>query len=656
MKVENRLKLIGMLPALLLMILSGYFFMTSYQNIEKAKGLKATLFDNSKITHVLTEVGKERGLSSMYYGSNQNDFLNPLEKQRKKTDYSFDTLKNISIPNTKELSTIRHNIDDDTFTFTQMFLAYTKDISSPLAKKLLQINQFSFDAHISSFITALSELYIAKENTTLERDFFSYFMINQTAVSFSEIALWDTFKTQTNTTDVKHIHNDHLQKQLDIILSNAALHPDISLVVAPSSALPSQNRIKETIDWFALQSQKIYLFTKAELLISNRLWQENNTYIQKQRLLLGIAIASMLLGLLLLYLSMSTARQLKKRTYNTNAADESLKVSTPTTEKKIPNDYQSHTKQKKTKKPISTPREVHKTPNTTLSSTNIANSGHTPDITKNSILSSPSSFVAQVLLVTKDTQEDQMIKSMLEPYNIRVDVAHNGLEAFEKRRTHTYNLIFMDMDLPVMQGKEVAQEIMDYEKDGHMPHVPIVALIDNLQPSSLPHGINAFLHKPIQADRLQDILNTFLSEKERLVLDSTVEKASHVNSYQEKKTSLSQTQTTVITPKQEERVIKKETPLPTPTKILVAKKFALEQKILTKILDNLGYTYTPVNNKDDLHYALRSNEYGIIFTDNDFLDNELLHAFNHLSIITARQSKDQIKHSIETQRAKYQTI
>ncbi|RUM75942.1 MAG: hypothetical protein DSZ12_02710, partial [Sulfurovum sp.] len=545
----------------------------------------------------------------------------------------------------KELSTIRHNIDDDTFTFTQMFLAYTKDISSPLAKKLLQINRFSFDAHISSFITALSELYIAKENTTLERDFFSYFMINQTAVSFSEIALWDTFKTQTNTTDVKHIHNDHLQKQLDIILSNAALHPDISLVVAPSSALPSQNRIKETIDWFALQSQKIYLFTKAELLISNRLWQENNTYIQKQRLLLGIAIASMLLGLLLLYLSMSTARQLKKRTYNTDVADTSLKVPTPVSEKKIPNDYQSHTKQKETKKPISTPKEIQQTPNTTLSSTNITSNKYTPDITKDSILSSSSGFEAQVLLVTKDTQEDQMIKSMLDQYNIRVDVAHNGLEAFEKRRTHTYNLIFMDMDLPVMQGKEVAQEIMDFEKDEHMPHIPIVALIDNLQPSSLPHGINAFLHKPIQADKLQDILNTFLSDKERLVLDSTIEK-----------TSLTQTKTNVITPKQEESVVKKETPPPTPTKILVGKKFALEQKILTKILDNLGYTYTPVNNKDDLHYALRSNEYGIIFTDNDFLDNELLQAFKHLSIITARQSKDQIKHSIETQRAKYQTI
>ncbi len=54
MTIRNRLKLIGLVPITLLILLSSYFFITSYLNFEKANALKTTLINNGALDKALT--------------------------------------------------------------------------------------------------------------------------------------------------------------------------------------------------------------------------------------------------------------------------------------------------------------------------------------------------------------------------------------------------------------------------------------------------------------------------------------------------------------------------------------------------------------------------------------------------------------------------
>ena len=58
MTIRNRLKLIGLVPITLLILLSSYFFITSYINFEKANALKTTLKNNALLDKTLVNIGK----------------------------------------------------------------------------------------------------------------------------------------------------------------------------------------------------------------------------------------------------------------------------------------------------------------------------------------------------------------------------------------------------------------------------------------------------------------------------------------------------------------------------------------------------------------------------------------------------------------------
>jgi plasmid maintenance system antidote protein VapI len=62
-------------------------------NFEKANTLKTLLKNNASLSHSLTQVGKERGLTALYMGSDKKLFSNLLTNQRKITDKSLIALK-----------------------------------------------------------------------------------------------------------------------------------------------------------------------------------------------------------------------------------------------------------------------------------------------------------------------------------------------------------------------------------------------------------------------------------------------------------------------------------------------------------------------------------------------------------------------------------
>ena len=1067
MTIRNRLKLIGLVPITLLIILSSYFFITSYLNFEKANALKTVLTNNAKLSSILTEVGKERGLTSMYIGSEQKEFIDSLKKQRKNTDATLATItKDLIIDNTsyipallallgesntldknkykiflskvQKLSTIRKDVDSANPDFKKIFFdGYTKNISTPILDNLLQINNLALNTEISSLVLTLSQLYTAKENSGLERGLISYYMTKKASMSFDEIALWDEFKTNANVFNIKHVSNTQLRQQLNKIFTNPTNVEMLTELAETSSAIQTDvdngDYAEEAMDWFALQTQKISLLSKAELIVSNALWKKGDIYLQKQLLLLAIAASIWILSFILAYLGYTTTRDITRNikeledvlnkavdemkssdqylssdtadienieldthegtkeaykfletlvetakddklialqaneakslflanmsheirtplngivgfteilrstdltaeqdeflaiidkssenllsiinnildlskiesnkieienivfdaaeefesaveTYAVGAAEKNIDLNyymdptiatklkgDPTKIKEIlinllsnaikftsyggeinllikktqaeddlnpkisfsvqdngigmTKDQQSRIFEAFSQADVSVTRKyggtglgltissqfvelmggrlelesakdhgttfffslpleeiisnevnyIHAFNDITIgkyeqdiptkldnyledyfkyfgpsikhfesvgalkelidnnicknywvdidkakqnildaignmekskliiianvtSRTKIEELGINQDnviykpltlsklktILLKSSTAAPqiieevlpihaTKFDAKVLVTEDNIINQKLIKRILEEHGITVDLANNGLESFEKRRSNNYDLLFMDIQMPVMDGIEATHEILDYEEDEEVPHVPIVALTANALKGDrerfLSEGMDEYITKPIETAELLYVLNKFLSDKSNLVLsEKTAQKVptektveTKVDEVIEHTTLVSDEDTLSLDDSLTLDIIEDDTPLvlenekieELPKTILIAKKFLLERRVLIKVIENLGYTYESIEDMNILADKVNSGKYDIIFADNDLITDDISQMSSNLDIIMTRKSKEEIENLIQKQR------
>ena len=229
-------------------------------------------------------------------------------------------------------------------------------------------------------------------------------------------------------------------------------------------------------------------------------------------------------------------------------------------------------------------------------------------------------------------------------HGINVDIANNGLESFEKRRNNEYDLIFMDIQMPVMDGIEATHEILDYEEDEELSHVPIVALTANALKGDrerfMSEGMDEYITKPIETSELLYILNKFLSDK---AVD-----ASQSNAAPEPVKETVVKTKKIETPVEESEDIVLD--LPEEKKILIAKKFMIERRVLEKVLDNLNHAYDAIDDMDHLNDSLQTNNYDIVFTDSDLVTDEISQSYANLAIITSSNSKDEIESVIKKHR------
>ncbi len=114
------------------------------------------------------------------------------------------------------------------------------------------------------------------------------------------------------------------------------------------------------------------------------------------------------------------------------------------------------------------------------------------------------------VLVAEDTPVMQMlVRRILEKMGITVSIANNGKEALEAAQTTDYDLILMDMQMPVMDGVESTRLMREQGKK-----VPIVALTANVMQKHRDAfhqaGCNGFLSKPINNQELKRVLRLYL--------------------------------------------------------------------------------------------------------------------------------------------------
>jgi signal transduction histidine kinase/DNA-binding response OmpR family regulator len=1047
MTIRNRLKLIGLVPIALLILLSSYFVITSYLNYEKANALKTTLINNAALNRALVNIGQERGLTALYLGSDKKEFSDVLSKQREKLDGSLEDLKYEVIQerpaylpllvelmgekihvdqgiykrllaNAETLDAAREKIDNADVDFKSVFFkTYTDGLSTLALDKILTVKQYSLNPEISSLVSTLIQLYTAKENASLERDFISYYVMKKSSMAFDEIALWDAFKTKANGFELKQVTNPLLRYELRKLFNNEKAKEAMDELAMTSSAIQTDmdngDYAEDAVDWFALQTKKITLLSKAELVVSDVLWKKSNIYLDKQLLLLAIAAAIWVLSFILAYLGYTTSRDitrnikeledvLNKAVDEMKASDQYLaadslaienieldthegtkeaykfleslveeakndklialqaneakslflanmshEIRTPlngivgfteilrstnltdeqneflsiidkssenllsiinnildlskiesnkieiesvvfdaaeefesavetyavaATEKNIDlNYYMDPTIAPKLKGDPTKIKEIvinllsnaikftsyggdvdleilrivdendvprvqftvkdtgigmtkdqqarifdafsqadvsvtrkyggtglgltissefvelmggkleltsakdqgtsfffslpleevtsteinymnaftdlhigkyqqeiptkldtylekyfeyfgpkvehfesigelkdldsknvcknywvdidkakqsmidaikHMDQSKLIILANIASrskieelgidqkhviykpvtlsklktilsdtSNIEPQLIEETMATQETKFDANVLVTEDNIINQKLIKRILEEHGITVDIANNGLESFEKRRNKNYDLLFMDIQMPVMDGIEATHEILDYEEDENVDHVPIVALTANALKGDrerfLSEGMDEYITKPIETTELLFILNKFLPHK---AVNSTDEK---VEKEEEPETE------TVISETVEEEVAVPDTDIPDEPlelqveepeqevietqkekKILIAKKFALSRRVLAKVLENLGQEYDILEDITMLENKLASNDYDLIFTDTDLITDGISQSNENIAIISSSNTQD----------------
>lgn len=120
----------------------------------------------------------------------------------------------------------------------------------------------------------------------------------------------------------------------------------------------------------------------------------------------------------------------------------------------------------------------------------------------------------RILMVEDNLINQKISKVILEKSGCKLDVANNGKEGLEKYKENPYDLILMDIQMPVMDGLEATRKIRQFEKKQGERHAFIVALTANAMESdrekAKESGMNGFIAKPFNPKELLKILHDFI--------------------------------------------------------------------------------------------------------------------------------------------------
>ncbi len=121
-------------------------------------------------------------------------------------------------------------------------------------------------------------------------------------------------------------------------------------------------------------------------------------------------------------------------------------------------------------------------------------------------------------LVAEDNAINQkLIKNVLNGFGVEVTLANNGEVAVELRSQNEYDIIFMDIQMPVLGGIEATQKILEFEEKHRKHHVPIVALTANAlagdREKYIEAGMDNYISKPIELEQLNLLIQEYFSHK-----------------------------------------------------------------------------------------------------------------------------------------------
>ncbi len=231
-------------------------------------------------------------------------------------------------------------------------------------------------------------------------------------------------------------------------------------------------------------------------------------------------------------------------------------------------------------------------------------SNETPKIQPKTISTFGKKFNAQVLVAEDNEINQKLIRRTLKDLGLSITIAGNGLEALEKRKANNYDLIFMDIAMPVMDGVISTQEIIKYEEKKGVPHIPIIAITANALKGDrerfMKEGLDEYITKPIKRDSILNVLNMFIPNK---IVNDEGEELDEIIIQKVNDTEKNS---------EEEKHIEVEK-----KNILIFKKSPIETKIFSSIISKMYDDVNIAKNIEDFKEKIENNFYKLVIFDKE---------------------------------------
>jgi len=121
----------------------------------------------------------------------------------------------------------------------------------------------------------------------------------------------------------------------------------------------------------------------------------------------------------------------------------------------------------------------------------------------------------KILVVDDNDINRRLLMKILEKFDVVAYHAKNGKEAVMMRETEDFDIIFMDIEMPIMNGVDASINIRKFEKESGASSVPIVALTANTgkkhREKYLSAGMDDYMIKPIQINEVTKRIETLLA-------------------------------------------------------------------------------------------------------------------------------------------------
>ncbi|RUM68785.1 MAG: hypothetical protein DSZ05_00575 [Sulfurospirillum sp.] len=229
------------------------------------------------------------------------------------------------------------------------------------------------------------------------------------------------------------------------------------------------------------------------------------------------------------------------------------------------------------------------------------------------------------ILVAEDNEINRtLINKILTSQNLDVTTVEDGKKAVEARKNGDYDLIFMDIAMPVMDGVTATKAILEYEEQNNLQHIPVVALTANVlkgdREKFLNDGFDEYLPKPITQKDILELLHSYH-------IPLKADKGIHENSDSKQPADSTQAEPAVAT--QSSEIVPKED-TDERNGILVYKKSKVETKIFEKILSQLYNDVETASSTDAFLDAIVKKNYQVIMVDNEISDLDFNDLFNRI--------------------------
>ena len=234
-------------------------------------------------------------------------------------------------------------------------------------------------------------------------------------------------------------------------------------------------------------------------------------------------------------------------------------------------------------------------------------------------------FKAEVLVAEDNEINQKLIKRTLEDLGLSITIVPNGLQALERRKTGHFDMIFMDIAMPVMDGIEATHKILEFEEKNRLPHIPIVAITANALKGDrerfMKEGLDEYITKPIKKESILNILNVFIHDKiDFSDEDNAIAEApSQEPVVSEPTVSIAEEVTPQEAPTQEQPSLANEKM--EAYDVLVLKKSSIETKIFASVLGKMCDSVKTASSLDDCQMQMTSNYHKVLLFDKEMIQS-----------------------------------